>query len=95
VTPGRFPRSLIRKLESTTLPLETLAAIRELRQYLDDLESEGLLRARQLGASPVDMASSLGITRQGVYHKLRSIEAHKADKGTVVIPELEIDPRDR
>jgi hypothetical protein len=95
VTPGRFPRSLIRKLESTNLPLETLAAIRELRQYLDDLESEGLLRARQLGASPVDMASALRITRQGVYNKLRSIEAQKDEGGPVVIPELETHQRDR
>jgi hypothetical protein len=95
VTPGRFPRPLIRKLESTNLPLEALAAIRELRQYLDDLESECLLRGRLLGASPPDMASALGITRQGVYNKLRALEAHKAERGPVVIPELESQPRDR
>jgi DNA-binding CsgD family transcriptional regulator len=95
VAQSRFPRPIIRKLESTNLPLQGLAAIRELRQYLDDLESECLLRARQLGASPVDMASALGITRQGVYNKLRSLEPNKTEREPVVIPELETHQRDR
>jgi hypothetical protein len=75
-------------MESEDLPVQALQAIHELRAYLDDLEATHLLKARELGASSADLAEALGITRQGVYNKLRSIElASHAEH--IVIPDLE------
>jgi hypothetical protein len=84
--PERVPRSLVRKLESGMLPLQVLEGIGELRRYLDELEGKTLKDARVLGASPADMAKALGMTRQGVYHKLKRID--EAEE-RVVIPDLE------
>lgn len=68
-----FPRRLIRNLENLNLPLMALAAVRDLRGYLDEVEGDALLRARDLGASAEDIAQALGITRQGTYYKLRNL----------------------
>ena len=67
--------------------MQALQAIHELRAYLDDLEATHLLKARELGASTTDIAEALGITRQGVYNKLRSIE--RASQEHVVVPDEE------
>ena len=88
VPESRFTRSLIRRIESEDLPVQALQAIHELRAYLDDLETARLLKARELGASPTDIAEALGITRQGVYNKLRSIERASHEEH-IVIPDLE------
>lgn len=77
----RFPRSLIRKLETPELPLQTLEAIRRLRSYLDDLEMASIRKARRMGASPVDIGAALGITRQAVYNRLRAME-ERGEAGT-------------
>lgn len=91
---ARFPRALIRKLESPKLPLQVLHAVRELRAYLDSTEQTAILQARELGASTKDIADALGITRQGVYHKLGAIEKRRrtADE-SIVIPDLKTTPR--
>jgi hypothetical protein len=92
--PGpRISRSLIRKIESEDLPVQALQAIHQLRDYLDDLEATHLLKARELGASSRDLAEALGITRQGLYNKLRSIERASHEEH-IVIPDLE-EPRER
>jgi DNA-binding CsgD family transcriptional regulator len=88
VSSPKTPRSLIRLIESEDLPVQSLQAIHELRAYLDDREAERLLRARELGASTADIAEALGITRQGVYNKLRAL-AKRLVPPTVVIPELQ------
>jgi DNA invertase Pin-like site-specific DNA recombinase len=93
VSSRRFPRALIRLLESRDLPLQTLGAIRELRSYLDGLEAATLVRARELGASTVDIARALGISRQAVYNKLRAVE-RRSQESPVVIPDLEERPTD-
>ena len=85
----RFPRPLIRKLESTELPLQALYAIRQLREYVDNLEATCILKARELGVSPADVAEALGVTRQAVYYKLRALDRRQAAGETIVIPELE------
>jgi CRP-like cAMP-binding protein len=90
--PAQVPRSLVRKLESSMLPLNVLEGIGELRRYLDLLEKRALLDARMLGASPADMAAALGMTRQGVYHKLKRLEEGSVEPSTderIVIPDLE------
>jgi DNA-binding CsgD family transcriptional regulator len=46
------------------------------------------MRARELGASSMDIAEALGITRQGVHNKLRSIERASHEEH-IVIPDLE------
>ena len=96
MAPERSPRSLLRKTEGTAFPLHTLEAIRDLRRYLDQVEADALRRARELGASPSDIAEALGVTRQGVYHKLKLLDvraprrAAETEAGEpVVIPELE------
>jgi DNA-binding MarR family transcriptional regulator len=80
-------------MESEDFPVQALEAIHELRAYLDDLEATHLLKARELGASPTDIAEALGITRQAVYNKLRSIERASHEEH-IVIPDLE-EPRER
>ena len=89
----RFTRSLIRKIESEDLPVQALQAIHELRAYLDDREATHLVKARELGASSTDIAEALGITRQGVYNKLRSLERARHEE-PIAIPDLET-PRER
>jgi hypothetical protein len=79
-----FPRQTIRKIENMNFPLVALEAMRELGEYLDEAEAEALLRARDLGASAEDIASALGITRQGAYYKLKALEkADEADDETL------------
>ena len=85
----RFPRSLIRRIEKTELPLSALGAVRELRVYLDAVERESIVRARTLGASPTEIARELGITRQAVHKKLRVLL--KVDEPTIVLPEADED----
>jgi len=91
----RFPRRLIKKVEGIEFPLSVLSAIRELREYLDRAEEGALLKARELGASATLMADALGVTRQGIYHKLKVLEERKASAAserasddTIVIPDL-------
>ena len=68
--------------------MRALQAIHELRAYLDDLEATHLLKARELGASSTDIAEALGITRQGVHNKLRSIERASREEH-ILISDLE------
>lgn len=92
----RTPRSLIHKLETSRIPLEQLKAIRGLRDYLDRSEADSLLKARRLGCSVSEIAEALGMTRQGVYNKLRQAELQRKRKLSgeppVVIPDLESSP---
>jgi DNA invertase Pin-like site-specific DNA recombinase len=92
----RTPRSLLHKLETTRIPLEELKAIRGLRNYLDLREAESLIKARRLGCSVSEIADALGMTRQGVYNKLRQAEIQRDRKihgeAPIVIPELQPQP---
>jgi Homeodomain-like domain-containing protein len=84
----KFPRRLIRHLETPDLPLEALESIRRLRRYLDELEAACILKARQLGATPSDIGEALGITRQAVYNRLRTLEQRAQTDPEFVIPDL-------
>ena len=70
---ARFPRSLVRRIERTDLPLSALGAVREMRDYLDAVERECIVKARTLGASPTEIGQELGLTRQAVYKKLSAL----------------------
>jgi DNA-directed RNA polymerase specialized sigma24 family protein len=85
----KFPRRLIRHLETPDLPLEALQSIRRLRRYLDELEAACILKARQLGASPADIGEALGITRQAVYNRLHMLEQRAETDPEFVIPDLD------
>jgi transcriptional regulator with PAS, ATPase and Fis domain len=91
----RSPRQLVRMLEGEAFPLSVLSAVRELRTYLDKVERDALLRAREFGASPTDIATALGITRQGVYHKLQRLASapkpseEPEPEVTITLPEFE------
>jgi hypothetical protein len=85
----------------TTFPLVALDAVRELRVYLDEVEAESILRAKELGASAEDIAQALGITRQGAYYKLKQLERTRAagketgvEDVTVTLPEAEAPHRE-
>jgi len=84
----KFPRRLIRHLETPELPLQTLEAIHRLRRYLEELEAACILKARELGASPTDIGEALGITRQAVYNRLRHLEQRAATDPDFVVPDL-------
>jgi hypothetical protein len=85
----KFPRRLIRHLETPDLPLEALQSIRRLRRYLDELEAACILKARQLGASPSDIGEALGITRQAVYNRLHALEQRAETDPEFLIPDLD------
>jgi CRP-like cAMP-binding protein len=85
----KFPRRLIRHLETPDLPLEALQSIRRLRRYLDELEAGCILKARQLGASSADIGEALGITRQAVYNRLHALEQRAEIDPEFVIPDLD------
>jgi hypothetical protein len=75
VPDSKFPRSLIHRLEAEEqFPLHALDAIRDLRDYLDRLEDDALCRARELGASIVEIAETMGKTRQAVYNRLKQLQ---------------------
>jgi hypothetical protein len=80
---------LIRRIETTDLPLLALSAVRDMREYLSEVERACIARARTLGASPADIARALGITRQAVYKKLNALAAASATAPTIVVPDLE------
>jgi hypothetical protein len=91
----KFPRALIRKLESERkFPLTALEGIRETRAYLDQLEEDALCDSRELGASISEIAEIMQMTRQSVYNKLKAIaerkaeEARRAQEAAVGVPEL-------
>jgi hypothetical protein len=92
-----LPRDLIKRAENDNFPLIGLAALRELRKALDELEAAAILRARDMGASTSDVGEALGLTRQAAYYRLRQLlDRRKAEGagGIVVVPESEpIDPR--
>ena len=85
----KFPRRLIRHLETPDLPLEALQSIHRLRRYLDELEAACIIKARQLGASPADIGEALGITRQAVYNRLHMLEQRAETDPDFVIPDLD------
>lgn len=85
-------RSLIRKIENENFPLIVVQAIQELRGQLDRAEADAILKAREMGASAEDIADVLGITRQGAYYRLKTLEQERAEEGAgedrvIVLPE--------
>jgi hypothetical protein len=92
-----LPRDLIKRAENESFPLIGLAALRELRKALDELEAAAILRARDMGASTSDIGEALGLTRQAAYYRLRQLLERRGAEGSggiVVLPESEpIDPR--
>ena len=78
-------RNALRRVENAeTFPLAALQALRELRSQLDQAENDAILRARELGASLEDVAQAMGITRQGVAYRLKTIQARAAARDHVV-----------
>jgi transposase-like protein len=70
----------IRPGKPHAFPLVALQGIRVLRRYLEELEPRCIERSLELGASVEDVADALGITKQGVYYKIRRIA--EADAGS-------------
>jgi DNA-directed RNA polymerase specialized sigma24 family protein len=80
-----FNRSALRKVDNAdSFPLAALQALQELRSQLNSAENDAILRARELGASLEDVAEAMGITRQGVAYRLKTIQAREAAPEHVV-----------
>jgi hypothetical protein len=63
----------IRPGKADAFPLIALQGVRTLRRYLEELEPRCIERSLELGASVEDVADALGITKQGVYYKVRRL----------------------
>ena len=50
----------------------SLEAIAEIRAWLDRLEHEAMISAREKGATMEDIADALGLTPQAIHHRFRS-----------------------
>lgn len=66
----------IRPGKADAFPLGALQGMRVLRGYLEELEPRCIERSLELGASVEDVADALGMTKQGVYYKLRRLAGH-------------------
>jgi DNA-directed RNA polymerase specialized sigma24 family protein len=94
-----IPRDLIRRVENENFPLLSLSALRELREALDEIEAEAIVRAHEMGASSTDIGDAMGLTRQAAHYRLRhaldrrAAEPPTAEDETIVIPEPEDTPR--
>jgi predicted transcriptional regulator len=64
-------RALLRRAENTELSLSSLEAIAQVRAWLDRLENEAMLSAREKGATTEDIAQALGLTTQAIYYRFR------------------------
>ena len=71
---------LLRRARNTELPFAALPAIRELRSYLDRLETEIVHYAREKGATWDEIAEAIGITRQALYQRMRNRERRSGAK---------------
>jgi hypothetical protein len=90
------PRDLIRRAENDNFPLIGLAALRELRKAIDQLEAAAILRAREMGATTTDIGEALGLTRQAAYYRLRQLlETRKVEPPGEVVVVPDPDPVDR
>ena len=65
---------LVRKAESTEIPMFGLRAVSELRDVLSALEMAHIRSARQKGASWEDIAEAVGVSRQALQQRIRSYE---------------------
>lgn len=85
-------RDLIRKLENAdAFPLIALQALRELEAELHSIQGDAIRRARDLGASLEDIADAMGITRQGVAYRLKSLNGHDHEESDEVVDISEAD----
>jgi hypothetical protein len=75
---GALSMRLVKRARATDMPFGSLAAIKELRGQLDELELHAIEEARAKGATWEDIAGTLGITRQALQQRLaRTAKASK------------------
>ena len=80
--------SLLKKAQKTELPLLALAAIRELKGELTELELAHIADARDRGASWEDIAEVVGVTRQALQQRVKAIMKTDQDEA------IELDVRE-
>jgi hypothetical protein len=72
-------RVLMRRVEACDeFPLEALAAVAELRVYLEQIEDRAVESARFRGATWQDIADALGVSRQGLYQRHQNARKARA-----------------
>lgn len=89
-------RSALRRVENAeAFPLVALQALRELRGEFEHRENDAIRRARELGASLEDIADAMGITRQGVAYRLKTMNGNGDETAddVVEIPDDAVEPR--
>ena len=87
-----FPRHVVRRFDNLNFPLALLEGVHELRTYLDEVETEAVSKAIELGAGAPEIAEALGLSRQGAYYKIRAIQKRLQmieDEDVVVLPDSE------
>ncbi len=78
----KLQRNLVRRAENyETFPITALEAVVELRRCLDEVERRAVQSARANGAAWSDLADALGVTRQALYQKYRSLNGASPTHG--------------
>jgi DNA invertase Pin-like site-specific DNA recombinase len=65
------PKVLLKRATNAELPMGALAALRDLRRILDELEYAAIVSAKEKGATAAEIGDVLGMTRQAVYLRLQ------------------------
>jgi DNA-binding NtrC family response regulator len=72
-------RDLVRRSTNLALPMGALHALAELKVGLRELEADAIEAARTRGATWVDIARALGISRQALHQRMAATAtAHAA-----------------
>ncbi len=70
----KVQRTLVRRAENyEAFPITALEAVVQIRRCLDEVEKRAVESARANGAAWSDLAEALGVTRQALYQKYRSL----------------------
>jgi len=65
-------RALLRRAENTDLTLGSLRAIKEIRAWLDQWETQAMITAREKGATMLDIADALDLSPHAIYCRFRN-----------------------
>ena len=80
-----IPLRLVKRAENPELPLLALKAISELRARFERLERDHIASARGKGASWEDIAADVGVTRQALQQRIKTMERHDESLASIEI----------
>jgi len=82
-------RDLVRRSTNLALPMGALHALAELKGRLREVEANAIDAARMRGATWVDIARALGISRQALHQRIAAAGARREQAG----PEIDQESR--